>query len=125
MNAPGFDTFFRFEDKTVTQVAQVIQNEGCDVKIPFRNMGKDANGRPKKVNPVCYKCAGQKQHDNMNYYVQKRQDGSYRLSSDWHHKQQTSKAPPNKSMAARNSTCLLYTSPSPRDLAVSRMPSSA
>ena len=28
-------------------------------------------------------------------------------------------------IAARNSTCLLYTSPSPRDLSTSRMPSSA
>ena len=68
MKAPGFDTFFRFEDKIASQVAQGIKNNGFD-KIPFRNMGKDADGKPIKVAQVCYMCAGQKQHDNMNYLL--------------------------------------------------------
>ena len=66
-------------------------------------MGIDANGEPIKCAQVCYMCAGERQRDNKNYYVQKRDNGKCQLSSDWHHKQQNSKAPPNNSMAARQS----------------------
>ena len=92
MKAPDYDTFFRFEDKIVTQVAQAIQTDGIE-NIPFRNMGKDADGKPINVAQVCYKCAGEKQKDDKNYYVSKRPDGSCGLSMYWHHKQQNNKAP--------------------------------
>ena len=49
--------------------------------IPFRNMGTGADGKPNVVAQVCYMCAGKRQHDNMNYYVQKRPDGPCELST--------------------------------------------
>ena len=101
---PSCDTFFRFEDKTVTQVAQVMQagDIAHNDYIPFRNMGIDAGGNPIKVAQVCYMCMGERQKNNMNYYVQVRPDG-LRLASDWQHKQKASKALPNGTMAARQS----------------------
>ena len=86
---PSCDTFFRFEDKTVTQVAQVMQagDIAYNDYIPFRNMGIDAGGNPIKVAQVCYMCVSERQENNMNYYAQVRPDGSLRLASHWQHKQ--------------------------------------
>ena len=55
------------------------------------------------------------------YYTDKKKYGDYDLI--WH--DPIEKITKAKVLEARRNSCLLYTSPSPRDLSTSRMPSSA
>ena len=51
--------------------------------------------------------------------------GRYRLQEPLEHEEHILAKPSKKNGATTYKTCLLYTSPSPRDLSTSRMPSSA
>ena len=60
----------------------------------------------------------------VNDYVKKMDSGVYRLT-DSNGDDQLDRVEKLKTMYAQGDHCLLYTSPSPRDLSTSRMPSSA
>ena len=50
---------------------------------------------------------------------------SVEIAKAWEQEQTNAQTPNTRKIAMRTSICLLYTSPSPRDLSTSRMPSSA
>ena len=79
-----------------------------DVMVPVR---VDLSGGWTDVDPYCTDFGGEVINFTINKYVKARVDKSKEITYDFD--------------IPMGSGCLLYTSPSPRDLSTSRMPSSA